>query len=258
MNVKATRRIAPVALALIVLSLPRCKKAVEVFEDGLVDCRACNIQQISVASADELGRDTVVYRFSYNAAGNPVTVKNTAVSTGNPNVVFKYDRHGRLAEMIRPYANESYESWTKYFYDTRGQIVRDSQYIFGPYIDSVPAAFMQVGYWTHHFSYDALGRIVSRIDSAFFSGNVYVTPWNFQYDAKGNMVAPGVVYDTDLNFLRTNRVWMFVCNNYSVNNGFQAAAYNGHKLPLSFNGVYETMGPVVTASGKFTVAYGCR
>jgi len=249
---------APVALALVVVSLPGCKKAVEAFEDGLVDCRACNIQQISVASMDELGTDTVVYRFSYNAAGDPVTVKNTAVSTGNPNVVFRYDRSGRLLEMIRPYENGSYETWTKYFYNTRGQIVRDTQYIFGSYVDSVPVGFLQYGYWTHHFMYDMFDRVVGRIDSAFFSGNLYVTPWNFQYDAAGNLVAPGVVYDTDLNFLRTNRVWMFVCNNYSVNNGFQATAYNAHKLPLSFNGVYETMGPVVTASGKFQIKYGCR
>jgi hypothetical protein len=248
---------APIVVVLLAVSFARCRKGVDAFGHGLVDCNDCNIQQITVVHTDELGKDTVVYSFTYNAAGDPVTVKNTAVATGNPNAVFKYDRRGKLAEMVRPYDNTSYETWTKYFYDSRGQIVRDTQYIFGTYIDSVPGADLKQGYWIHHFGYDAYGRVISRIDSSFF-GSVSVTGHSFQYDARGNLVVSGAVYDTDVNFLRTNKIWMFVCNNYSVNNAFLATAYNGHKLPLSFDGVYPTMAPVVTETGKYKMVYKCR
>lgn len=56
----------------------------------------------------------------------------------------------------------------------------------------------------------------------------------FQYDANGNLMGQGNVYDTQLSFLRTNKIWMFLACNYSINNNFQASAYNTSKLPLLF------------------------
>lgn len=48
--------------------------------------------------------------------------------------------------MVRPYENNNYETWNKYFYNDRNQIVLDSQYSFGTYIDSVPVARPQIQY----------------------------------------------------------------------------------------------------------------
>lgn len=219
----------------------------------------CQISQVTVHTTDGQVPASVVYTFIYNATGDPVTVKNTAVGTGNPNVVFKYNKQGKLKEMIRPYDNGTFETWTKYIYNDRGQIVRDTQYTFGSYIGSIPVAHPETyGYWVSQFTYDAQGRVITRIDSVYGPGTSSAgATYNFQYDANGNLLVPGVTYDSRLSLLRTNKIWMFVSNNYSHNNGFHASAYNGSDLPLSFTGTYGTMGPVIPLNGKFDVVYAC-
>jgi len=221
--------------------------------------KPCQISQITVHQTDGLQPASVIYTFSYNAAGDPVTVKNTAVGTGIPNALFKYNNQGKLKEMIRPYDNGTFETWTKYIYNNGGQIIRDTQYTFGNYVDSTPVAHPERdGYWVSQFSYDTQGRVMTRADSFFGpNGSNYSTTYNFQYDTKGNMVVPGVTYDSHQSLLRTNKIWMFVCNNFSQNNGIQATAYNKNDLPLSFPGTYGTMGPVISLSGNFDVVYAC-
>jgi len=249
----------PMVFAISFLS-SSCRKAIDYYKEyHQVDYKACQISRINVHLTDEQGTATVIYTFSYNTAGDPVAVKNTAVGTGNPNTLLKYDNQRRLKEMIRPYDNGRFETWTKYFYNGGGQIVRDTQYIFGTYSDSTPVAHPETdGYWVSQFNYDTLGRVIARTDSVWGPGpSKYGTTSSFQYDANGNLVTQGVTYDSHLNLLRTNKIWMFLCNNYSLNNGFQASAYNNHDLPLSFPGGYGTMGPVVSLNGKFDVDYLC-
>jgi len=221
--------------------------------------KPCQISQITVHATDGQEPASVIYTFSYNAAGDPIVVKNTAVGTGNPNAVFKYNNQGKIKEMIRPYDNGTFETWTKYVYNNGGQVVRDTQYTFGDYVDSIPVAHPERdGYWVSQFSYDAQGRVMTRTDSVFGPGSSqYGTTYSFQYDANSNLVVQGVTYDSHLSLLRTNKIWMFVCNNFSLNNSFQASAYNKSDLPLSFPGTYGTMGPIVPLSGKFDIVYAC-
>jgi hypothetical protein len=114
------------------------------------------------------------------------------------------------------------------------------------------------GYWVSQFSYDQQGRVMTRIDSVFGPGtSVSGTTYNFQYDGNGNLVVPGVAYDSRQSLLRTNKIWMFVCNNFSQSNAFQASAYNKSDLPLSFPGTYGTMGPIVPLDGTFDIVYAC-
>jgi len=236
------------------------KKAVDSYKGNQQkNYKPCQISQITVHVTDGQAPASVIYTFNYNAAGDPVTVKNTAVGTGNPNTVFKYNRQGKLREMIRPFDNGTFETWTKYIYDNGGRIIRDTQYSFGTYNDSIPTAQPErYGYWVSQFSYDTLARIMTRTDSVFGPGQArYGTTYNFHYDANGNQVAQGTMYDAHLSLLRTNKIWLFVCNNYSLSNGFQATAYNKSDLPLSFPGTYGTMGPVVPLNGKFDVVYAC-
>lgn len=252
-------------LAFITLLSPSCRKGIDFIKDpknGQVDCKACNIKQVTVFYTTEIASYTVVYTFTYNAAGDPLTVKNTAVGTGNPNAVFKYDRHGRMVEMIRPYEGDanSYETWTKYTYNNRNQIIRDTQYVFGDYLDSVPSPNAEIyGYTVGLFKYDALERIIERTDSVFFPGlKSWANIYTFQYDANGNLIRPGAVYDSHLSILRTNKIWMFVGSDYSVNNAFQASVYNNHSLPVNFQGNYHTIFPVVSLDGAFEVEYWCN
>ena len=246
----------PVILVLSYLSCS-CRKTVDYYKDHhQVDNKTCRISQIIV---HEQASTAVVYTFTYNSAGDPVTVKNTAVGTGNPNAVFKYDRQGKLKEMIRPCEDGHFETWTKYFYNSGSQIIRDTQYVFGTYIDSIPVAHPDKnGYWVSWFRYDTLGRIIARTDSVFGPGpSTYGTLYSFRYDVNGNLVTQGVTYDSHENLLRTNKIWMFLSNNSSLANVFHASAYNTNDLPLSFPGSYAIMGPVVCLSGQFDVEYTC-
>lgn len=239
-----------------------CRKVIDyvlAHENGQNDCRGCNIKQITVNTADELSNDTVVFTFTYNPHGDPLIVKNTQVATGNPNMVFKYDKFGRMTELVRPYSDGSYETWNKYSYNDKNQIIRDTQYIFGTYTDSVPVAFPQNGIWVRQFAYDAMDRIIQETDSIFNPGAApFGGTADFSYDAGGNLLNQGTAYDSHLSILRTNRIWMFLCKNYSLNNGFQASSYNNHGLPLQFEGSYSDMQIIVPFSGQFVVQYGCQ
>jgi hypothetical protein len=162
--------------------------------------------------------------------------------------------------MIRPYDNGTFETWTKYVYNSGGLIVRDTQYTFGAYVDSTPIAHPETsGYWVSEFSYDAQGRVIARTDQSFGPGSSnYTSTSQFQYDANGNLVVDGATYDSHQNLLRTNKIWMFVCTNYSRNNGFHASAYTNHDLPQSFEGGYGVMGPIVPLDGRYDVRYTCN
>jgi len=241
-----------------------CRKELAFLENGQTECKECNILQVRDIMSDELGTDTVFYNFAYNEFGDPVSVRNTAVATGNPNSVFKYDKRERLTEYIRPYENENFETWTKYVYSTGGQVIRDTVWIFGKYVDSVPTPLPYTGVTVRHYTYDALNRVATRTDSIYGPGTQVFGPYlyTFQYDEKGNLIRPGVTYDSHLNWLRTNKIWAFIYVDYSVNNNFQATAYNAHDLPLIFpapyySGIFSVFG-LAGVGGTFNVTYSCK
>ncbi|MBS1661438.1 MAG: RHS repeat protein [Bacteroidetes bacterium] len=211
------------------------------------------IKKITVNAAFGNPWDTLAYTFSYNKLGLPLTVMTSQVTTGNPNCYFKYDKLNRLIWFLRPYEAYAYETWDKYFYNDRNQIVLDSQYVFGTYYDSIPVGIPKYGGMVRWFKYDKQGRIIQRIDSTFRTITPYGEVTNFTYDASGNLVT-GATYDNKVSYLRTNAVWMFLSNNFSVNNAFQADAYNSFGLPVKFNGHYP-IGLVIQAGGQFVVEY---
>lgn len=223
------------------------------------DCGGCNIEQITVDFSTEIQTYTVPYTFTYNASGDPVTITNTNISTGNPNAVFHYDKRGRLIELIRSYNNGNFETWTRYEYNNKNQAIRDTQYSFGTYVDSVPVPHSPNSPWVHEYSYDAWNRIVAvkGMDYYTLSSPPYISVDSFKYGADGNLVRPGLQYDDHPSLLLTNRIWPFVCRNYSLNNAFHATAYNGSGFPLTFES-WQVLMPVVTASGTFHVRYSCK
>ena len=235
-----------------------CRKDIGFLKHPGQNCEGCNIEQITVNYASEIQGYTISYVFSYNSAGDPVIIKNSNVTTGNPNTVFHYDKHGRLTEMIRPYDNESFEVWTRYEYNNKYQIIRDTQIAFGTYVDSIPVPHEPVFPWIHEYGYDAWNRIIA-VKNTIYVGRptpeIYTD--SFKYDANGNLVRPGVQYDNHPSLLLTNRIWPFISRNYSLNNGFPVTSYNRVGLPATFQGSYEIF-PLIGYSGLFTVTYACR
>jgi len=188
--------------------------------------------------------------FAYNKNNDPVSYIHDNVGTGNPNLFFKYDSRGKLTEFAALYDNGSYEFLHRYTYNQQ-KIVVDTAYFFGAY--GVPAsyAFKRISYP----AYDNLNRIVQ--DSVVQNGQFTIT--HYYYHADGNLFN-GFTYDDKLNPHRTNKIWMFVDRDYSVNNPVPAATYNSSGLPLTYpakNG-FDLVFAYFTHYGATSITYDCR
>lgn len=228
-------------LIIIIVFLSSCQKSDEYLSSSSAEemnlngyaksngqIKKCSILQIIYNVS---GATTDVLQFSYNSVGNPVSITRKAGAyTGYPNFLFKYDDKERLTDFIGPYDNNNTnaEFWHKYFYDGRGNIVLDSAYIFPNITNGCPtnAYSNQLTFYT----YDKQDRIIK--DSTVFS-NLNPVVHTYVYDANGNKA--GHVYDNQVNINLTNKLWMFLNRDYSVNNPFKADSYNVSGLPSSFN-----------------------
>ncbi len=221
-------------IAGILLLANGCKKiAEEILKDPCADIKFCNIQSYTFSGIGASYYPNTA-TFTYDALGNPLTVMNTDVGTGYPNQVFKYDAMHRLSEFYRPYSNGQFETWHKYIYDGSGRIAFDTTFVFGAVTPAGPAGSWQTRLTT--YTYDATCRVIrtSAIDLAIPGGGIPLVQ-NYAYDINGNLIRPGIVYDSKVNIHRTNKVFMFVDRDYSMNNPFTAASYNGYSLPWTIS-----------------------
>ena len=227
--------------------LSGCKKNLD------PDLLSYNIKQFSYAGSPlgvgRLVSDTM--RFTYNSSGDPVTAIRTAVSTGYPNFFFKYDQHGRFTDLIGGYGhtiNDPIESWTRYFYDNLNRIVRDSFYSFPLIVNGRPTLGEYSGFINSTYTYDSKDRIISTTRGLFTT--------TYAYDGQGNLV--GTAYDNKINIHRTNKIWMFIDKDYSVNNPVTASyVYNSVGLPtkiVPFAGTVDEFMAVAETSLEFSKA----
>jgi hypothetical protein len=168
--------------------------------------------------------DSAVPRhFFYNEFDNPTRVAfDDSPGTGTPFYDFFYDDQQRLIKFA------SFESHY-YTYNDDGLAVIDS--IFGGYAGG------DFRYEEKIF-YDDAKRIIRTERTLYFPeddpnfGEVVTV--NYEYDSRGNLVKPGVTYDNQTNVHRTNKVWMFIDKDYSVNNPLPGPThYNNVGLPLN-------------------------
>jgi hypothetical protein len=190
------------------------------------ELKKCSILQIIYPVP---GGTTDVLQFMYNSSGDPLSIKrNSGGHTGYPNYDFKYDQKKKLTDFVGPYNSTTAEFWHKYFYDGYGNIVLDSTYIFPTIVNGFPenAYDRRLTFYT----YDVYNRIIK--DSTV-SASAPPVVHTYAYDANGNKT--GRSYDGNTNINRTNSIWMFLNRDYSVNNPFNADAYNTSGLPTNFN-----------------------
>ena len=251
-------------LLIAIAALTSCQKADEQLEEQSLkvnrlksvknnaEIKDCRILQISYP----LGNTNDVMQFTYNSFGDPVSVTRLlGTHTGHPNFVFKYDEKNRLIEFIGHYNNSVFaEFWHKYFYDKDGNIVLDSGYIFPRVVNGFPenAHIQQLTYYT----YDNQQRIIK--DSTVFSTSATASVHTYTYDARGNKT--GVSYDDQVNLNRTNKIWMFINRDYSINNPFKADSYNLLGLPTSLNlpSHERLFGFLGTSLSKAQINYECK
>ena len=213
----------------------------------------CRIQQIVSQFYNNDKVPVSTRQFVYNNKGNPVSVIADITSTGSANLGFKYDNKGRLVEYNAGYPNGLYDFIHRYGY-SQNRITTDT--VINSYVNPT---FISVAY----LSYDNLNRVVKDA-VAVIKPSPFSYIRNYDYDPDGNLVSYGV-YDDKLNPHRTNKVWMLIDRNYSVNNLAGASTYNSVGLPLFYPGsdVYYAPSPFQLGyygygSGKITITYDCK
>jgi hypothetical protein len=179
---------------------------------------------------------------TYDEWGNPIKAqfKVDPDATGSPTFHFVYnDKHQLI----------SYRGFNEHYLtlNANGQAIRDTMIMnYGGQDDR----------YARQIFYDLYGRIVKIISEHYYSGMEELHPpfdrdtSYFRYDRRGNKIVKGVdqdgnefslPYDFKASIYRTHRVFMFVHNDYSLNNLIQFSApyeYNASGLPINFKGTF--------------------
>ncbi|HTI10411.1 MAG TPA: hypothetical protein VL832_17710 [Puia sp.] len=251
-----------IIIAGILLIGPACNKWIDYMANHPV-VGHCQIRQFSFVDRFG-GADTM--NFTYNSWDDPVAGLRPGPRTGAPNFFFRYDRQHRLTELIGAYGmaplEQGVESWNKYFYDGSGRIVKDSLYFFPDIVDGHPThgEFGTTSqYWYEYDSRDRISKVTWLIEG---SSNPTVT--TYTYDPNGNLVGPAA-YDNKLSFRLTNKIWMFLDRNYSINNPAIAAyTYNQTGLPTTIDcfpgnsAEFMTVPSTSLSYTKAVIGYNCR
>ncbi|HLI93676.1 MAG TPA: hypothetical protein VKU83_08710 [Puia sp.] len=251
----------------MVTVLPACVKHLDIGEivqhDIVKSCPILQMWSVDPSKPDTTGAEVVVH---YNFAGNPVEMLNIKGSGYRQDFHFRYDRSNRLTDFlmnpsISPVAPAALE-WHTYTYPSRRMVV-DSVYgendpagITAPR----PNADAFAGVVTHFL--DDEGRIIK--DEGNWYG-AYTDTSYFQYDAWGDMVRPGVMYDNKYNPYLTNDVWRFVYEDYSVNNPLQGTIgppliifqYDARGLPQLLGGFGDVWLFRYEFAPGLQIIYGC-
>ncbi|HEX9511529.1 MAG TPA: hypothetical protein VF939_13665 [Puia sp.] len=173
--------------------------------------------------------DTLI--FTYNKSGNPVSGIHQ-MNIGE-NLLFRYDKWNRLTEYINIYPDELGDYWHKYTYDNKksDQIIADTA--FRDFVSSNGKLINYNDIDLTTFKYDSKGRISQSTE--YVLGDTIVRLYN--YNAQGNLQNPGSVYDNKLNIHLTNKIWMFIDRDYSINNPVDNGnyTYNSMGLPITIN-----------------------
>ncbi|HRP32910.1 MAG TPA: RHS repeat protein [Agriterribacter sp.] len=196
--------------------------------------------------------------FFYNAQGNPVRVEHPFSKAdwriSSFDDAFGYDESGRLKasmEAVNPTENYA-DEWHYYTYVNSHLIIDTTFYYVNDdwRIKNRPEFYSY--YRVSTIELDNFERIIKETDSGGF-----VT--TYSYDQNGNLIKPGVTYTNKTSILQTNKVWMFLARDYSVNSPEGSATkYNQFKLPVKLNYLPSTWPQAVPTHPGISVNYQCN
>lgn len=278
--------VASSLLIFVLIASSSCKKIIDEIikhpSNGVVsDCR---IEKIIARSkymyTNSKGEKVPYYDtayFTYNKVGNPVSLKHSLHKTfpeerALGDRVYQYDSQNHLRTYLFGYQRISSsgldvaDSWNVFEFRDDGLITHDMYSDAsapasggGGYnsISEIPTNYTNL--ITVRYSTDDMGRIV-------------VTEWggfldHKSYDASGNLVGNGYTYSKNYSYLQTNKVWMLLANNYSVNartapldpyGDDNPVQFNARKLPTKFQGYPTAFGPGRGVLADATVIYKCK
>ena len=246
-----------VGMATILMISQGCQKLMDYIQlHPTAELPICQIRQFNILQQYG-GPDTL--KFTYNYWRDPISILRAYPGTGAPNYFFHYDNQHRLIETIGAYGQtpleSGVESWEKYFYDGNGRIIEDSLYFFPDIVDGQPVLGQYGINSLYLFGYDAEGRINKVVLNRGGASHPYTETYTYAYDGNGNLTGPAS-YDNKINFRRTNKIWMFLDRNYSLNNPAPASySYNQVGLPTKIDWPSGYQGQLYDLPGKFYKFY---
>lgn len=219
----------------------------------------CRIEYIAYrwGEPNEIRPDTV--NITYDQYNNPLILKHSALLKPIPesqNMAFKYDSQHRLIAYIE-YARPEFTYgllWHRLVYVNKTTIM-DTMFVYanGDFFNTDrpdPNDY----YHLKKISLDNYGRIIKIEDDQ--SAYPVIT---FEYDSKGNLIKPGVTYTNKINIKQTNRVWMFITQDYSMNApAGEADSYNNNNLPATAKKFSFTIYPSDLEDQEVRIKYHCE
>lgn len=166
--------------------------------------------------------------FTYTPWGDPEKITWDNKTTGRPDYFFTYNKKRQLTRFEGLYNSMVFDFVTIYTYDG-DKITGDSSWFIGTDVNNFRGTAFTTS--ASKYTYDLKGRII-RVDATTSFGSFSA---NFDYDAAGNLIRPGTMYDNKKNYLRTNAWLMLVTKDFSENNRQVADEYNKKGLPLTYN-----------------------
>lgn len=222
----------------------------------------CDIKKFKIWYRDSYNEFTVYY----NKAGQPKDVlgkyPDSPVSFANSEQHFRYDKQGRLTDwIINPPGQQHTWLWHTYHYLSSTQVL-DTLYncwSVESYITDKHAPYDDPLTTIRLLDFDNYGRIAKITNPV----SNYIQP--VVYDANGNSSLYSS-YDSSVNIMRTNKIWMFVNLNYSLNNhtdlpwGTFLYEYNSYMLPVGFTFSDPYGGSFMStfAANKMVIEYDCK
>jgi len=281
MNTKKSKLIVFGLQLVLAVFLSGCQKVFDYINQPGNGDATSNICPVNTINSDQAS-----YVFNYNSRGDLESIITDKLNTGNPNVFFIYDNHHRTSQVLfsftaTPSTPGLIWAWEKFGYNAANQIVKDTTYGFGeirndgtisPSFSFVSNAVLQ---------YDGNDRVIASKDSAWSNGSFINTDYySYKYNGQGNLEYTARqyrsmqswgealyndtfrlgTYDSKIHIRRTNKMWMFLDRNYSVNNPFNAVSYNSYKLPTLFDSRQYLQGLITLVPflyGNVTVQYMC-
>lgn len=253
--------IATIAAALIFM--PACKKVRDyIAHNPPLEVKLCSIEKIKLDVFGEKNELAV----NYNEQEDPVSVLHTKQNVfSNVDQRFRYDKQNRLTDYITNFSgNTGVLQWHTYTYKNKNTVI-DTVYNYeGKITDDLPP-YSATDFRVWVYELDVWGRIIKSIEYNQTSPEPAVV--NYVYNMQGNLLKQGAEYDNKVNIYRTNKVWMFIAKDYSMNNALSTADetikikdYNAAGLPLEYKALpaNEGIGTLMNLNyEQLQVEYNC-
>lgn len=250
-----------IALACIIVAgfsfvlVSGCKKVLDYIHDNNDKVKKCRIESVIFS-------DTI--SFLYNSHGDPVSLryaKPVDVDAYSNDKAFRYDEQHRILLYLKGAIDyDRALQWHKYTYVSNYLIIDTTWgYTEGDWSASDRPANASF-YYVTKFELDGLGRIIKETtDFVPESSNEDLVVLAYAYDGNGNLIKPGVTYSNEISMWQTNKVWMFLNRDYSVNSPVGLASeYNQHKLPVKLNVMPEFFYDFEFSVPDMMVSYKCK